>query len=442
MRLADYVFQFVSKLDVQYIFSIPGAGSMYLNDALGRAGNVKPISPHHEQALAMNVEAYARVKGFGAGLVTTGPGGTNAITGVVGAWIDCTPCLFISGQINVRDTIANTGLRQRGIQEVDIVTLVKPITKYAVLVEDPLRIRYHLEKAVYLAKSGKPGPVWVDIPLDFQRQMIEPDKLESFKPETKDKPKTESSNELKKKVAETVELLMESERPIFWVGNGLKLSHGIEEFHQLLKTLKIPVATTWNGADIIEDAHPLFVGRPGLFGQRGANFSIQNSDLFISIGNRLSIPQTGYNFKAFLRDAKKVFVDVDRAEIHDKPFKADIGIAADAKEFILELESQLKGKKLHDFGNWVKTCRDWKEKYLMVTSKQMEKKDYVSSYVFIDRLSDELQEKDVIGSGLAIARKVGGAGVNLRSAYATCTGGNYLTVLISDDADKLAAALK
>lgn len=396
MRVADYIMKFVAQLGVKYIFSIPGGGSMHLNDAVGRNTNVQHISMHHEQAIAMAVEAYSRVKGFGVGLVTTGPGGTNTITGLVGAWIDSTPCMIISGQIALKDTILNTKLRQRGVQEVDIISIVKPITKYAEMVTDANKIKYHLQKAVYIAKSGRNGPVWLDIPLDVQGTLIDEKNLEEFVPSKKDKINCDSPRELKKKVSECIEILKNAERPIFWIGNGLKLSGAEKEFEQLINRVKIPVLTTWNGADLIEDAHELYIGRPGLFGQRGANFAAQNADVIITIGNRLSIPQTGYDFKAFARAAKKIFVDIDKSELTDKPFKPDIAINADAKDFLIELNRQAGKLNEYNAKDWLHICKNWNVKYPMVLPEYREKNDYVNSYVFIDKLSDELDNSDVI----------------------------------------------
>lgn len=395
MRVADYVMQFIEQLGVKHIFSIPGGGSMHLNDAVGRNNKVRHISMHHEQAIAMAVEAYSRVKGFGVGLVTTGPGGTNAITGLVGAWIDSTPCLFLSGQIEAKDTIANTKLRQRGIQEVDIISIVKPITKYAVMVTEPNDIKYHLQKAVYISKNGRNGPVWLDIPLNVQGALIDLNKLKEFTLSEEDKHPCDSPEELKKKVSRCIAMLENAKRPVLWVGNGIKLAGAQKEFEQLTKKLKAPVLTTWNGADIIPDNHELYIGRPGLFGQRGANFTVQNADLIIAIGNRLSIPQTGYNFKAFAREAKKIFVDIDNAELIDKPFKPDIAINSDAKDFLKEFNFQLSKLSLNLEG-WLKTCKEWNSRYPIVLPEYIKKNDYVNSYVFIDRLSNELSNSDVI----------------------------------------------
>ena len=396
MRVADYIMKFVAQLGVEHIFSIPGGGSMHLNDAVGRNKDIQHISTHHEQALAMAVEAYSRIKGFGVGLVTTGPGGTNAITGVVGAWIDSTPCLFLSGQIEAKDTIVNTKLRQRGIQEVDIISIVKPITKYAVMVTEPNEIKYHLQKAVYISKNGRNGPVWLDIPLNVQGALIDLKKLKEFTFSEEDKHPCDSPRELKEKVSRCIAILKNAKRPVLWVGNGIKLAGAQKEFEQLIRKVKIPILTTWNGADIIPNDNELYIGRPGLFGQRGANFTIQNADVMIAIGNRLSIPQTGYNFKAFARAAKKVFVDIDNAELVDKPFKPDIAINADAKDFLKELNFQLSKLSMDNLGGWLKTCKKWNSRYPIVLPEYIKKDDYVNSYVFIDRLSDELSNSDVI----------------------------------------------
>ncbi|HLG24993.1 MAG TPA: thiamine pyrophosphate-binding protein [Candidatus Nanoarchaeia archaeon] len=399
MRVADYIIDFVSSLGVKHIFSIPGGGSMYMNDALGKSKSVRPVSTHHEQALSMAVESYARVNGFGVGMVTTGPGGTNAVTGVAGAWIDSTPCIYLSGQISLKDTILGTNLRQRGVQEIDIISIVKPITKYAVMVKDPGEIKYELQKAVHIAKSGRSGPVWLDIPLNVQSGSIEPDKLKEFRPSKEEAPIFDSKEKLKENVSKCISLLKKSKRPVLWVGNGIKLAKAEKEMDSLISRLKIPVLTTWNGADLVDNENEFYIGRPGLFGQRGANFSVQNSDLIIAVGNRLSIPQTGFNFSAFGRGSKKVFVDIDKSELNDKPFKADTAINSDAKEFLSEMNlqlSSLKDKNENNYKEWVQTCKKWVLKYPVVLPAYLKEKKVVSSYVFIDKLSDSLSKDDVI----------------------------------------------
>ena len=396
-RVADYVAKFLVGKGVKHVFMITGGGAMYLNDAIGRTKKIEYVCPLNEHALAMEVEGYARVKyNLGVGMVTSGPGATNALTGLVGAWIDSTPCFFISGQVNVKDTILGTKLRQKGVQEVDIVAIVKSVTKYAVMITEPSEIRYHLEKAHYLATTGRPGPVWIDIPLNVQGAKIDETNLRGFTPSESEKHHTESPDVLKEKVSQLVGMIKNSERPILWIGNGVRLAGAEKELEKLMQKLKIPVLTTWNGADLLPDAHPLYIGRPGLFGQRAANFAVQNSDLMIAVGNRLSIPQTGYNIKAFGRATKKVLVDIDASELSDKYVKPDFPINADAKEFLKELNAQLANLKLNNYENWVKTCKDWKKKYPLVLPEYLKQKKYANSYVFVDALSDELSANDVI----------------------------------------------
>ena len=397
IKAADYIVSFIENMGIGHIFLVTGAGSMHLNDAIGRNKNIQYVCTHHEQAAAMAAEAYARVKdSLGVAMVTTGPGGTNAITGLAGAWIDSIPCLFISGQIALKDTIRNTGLRQRGVQEVDIISIVKSLTKYSVMITDVKDIKYHLQKAVYLAKSGRPGPVWLDIPLDVQGSFINVDELNEFKPSAADECHCDSSAKLQEKVYKTLEILKASERPIIWIGNGVRLAGAKSDLKRVLEKLKIPVLTTWSGADLIPDEHELFIGRPGLFGQRAANFAVQNADTIITVGNRLSIPQTGFNFMAFARASKKVFVDIDINELSQKPFKPDIAINSDAKDFLIELDRQLEIFKPNDLRNWIKTCRQWKLRYPLVLPDYLKEKNYVNSYVFVDMLSEELNESDII----------------------------------------------
>jgi len=396
IKAADYIVSFIENMGIGHIFLVTGAGSMHLNDAIGRNKNIQYVCTHHEQAAAMAAEAYARVKdSLGVAMVTTGPGGTNAITGLAGAWIDSIPCLFISGQIALKDTIRNTGLRQRGVQEVDIISIVKSLTKYSVMITDVKDIKYHLQKAVYLAKSGRPGPVWLDIPLDVQGSFINVDELNEFKPSAADECHCDSSAKLQEKVYKALEILKASERPIIWIGNGVRLAGAKSDLKRVLEKLKIPVLTTWSGADLIPDEHELFIGRPGLFGQRAANFAVQNADTIITVGNRLSIPQTGFNFMAFARASKKVFVDIDINELSQKPFKPDIAINSDAKDFLIELDRQLEIFKPNDLRNLIKTCRQWKLRYPLVLPDYLKEKNYVNSYVFVDMLSEELNESDI-----------------------------------------------
>jgi len=407
VRLADYVMSFLENIGVRDVFTVTGGGSIFLDDALAQS-NMNYYCNHHEQAVAISAEAYARVKNsIGVSLVTSGPGGTNTITGVACSWIDSVPHLFLSGQVFLAQTIGDSGLRQLGIQEINIVDLVKPITKYAVMVTDPKKIKYHLQKAIYLAKIGRPGPVWIDIPADIQKADIMDNELEEFFPE-QEGIKPEYDSDLKEKVAKVVELLKLSKRPIFHIGRGLKIAEAVSDFMKLVEAYNIPFLTARNANDVVASDHELFIGRPGIFGQRGANFAVQNSDLYITIGTRLSLAQTGYKSQEYARNAKKVMIDVDRAELDKKIYNIDLKIFADAKEFLMELNQQLETEAVNsklelDTSEWLSFCQKLKNKYPPVIPAQRVQKNSVNSYYFVDILSDVLSSEDVIVTDMGVA---------------------------------------
>ena len=396
-KLSDYVFSFIAELGVKEVFAVSGGGAMHLVDSLGTNKDLKYIAMHHEQAVAMAAEGYARISGKpGVGLVTSGPGGTNTITGVCGAWIDSIPTIFISGQVTSDTLIGDTGLRQFGIQEANIVELVKPITKYAVTVTDPNRIKYHIEKAAYLATTGRPGPVWLDIPLDSQSKLINPDDLPSFNPEEETKGE-EGKPSLKAQVAECLELLRRASRPVIISGYGVRLAKGENEFENLVERLQIPVVSSWTTSDLLPTDHELYVGRSGIMGDRAGNFSVQNSDVLLIIGSRMSIPQVGYNYKMFAREAKKIVVDIDLAELTKPSIKPDIPVNADAKEFMSEMSAQLEGKNVTlDVSDWIKKCQMWKSKYPVALPEYRDMKDGVNSFYFVDVLSEKLGNDAVV----------------------------------------------
>jgi len=398
MKLSDYVFQFIASHGVKHVFMFPGGGAMHLVDSLGRCKEIEYVCNHHEQACAVAAEAYARVtNNIGVALVTTGPGGTNAITGVAGAWLDSTPCLFISGQVKRDDLMGNLGVRQLGSQEIDIVSLVKPITKYALTVIDPANIRFHLEKAVYLARSGRPGPVWIDIPLDVQAASIDPEILDSF--DLKEMDVTFDHANLEKQASDVVNLINQSERPIILAGNGIRLAGAEKEFMNLVNQLNIPVLTTWLGIDLLPESHNLFIGRPGSIAPRGANFALQNSDCLLIIGSRLDMALTGYAHEKFARAAKKIMVDIDPHEIKKIDASIDMPICADAKAFIHALLERLNKTKVQASSNWLLRCQEWKEKYPVVLKEHRMHRGSVSTYFFSETLSDELSNDDLIVPG-------------------------------------------
>ena len=392
MKVSDYIIKFINKnMGVKDVFMLAGGGWMHLLNSLGKNKNINYICNLHEQGATIAAEAYGQyTNNIGVAMVTTGPGGTNAITGVTAAWIDSTPMMVISGQVKRADMILNKRIRQSGAQEVDIISIVKPITKYAVTVMDPEKIKYHLQKAYYMATTGRKGPVWLDVPLDVQGTEINENKLESFVPPKENK---KSIN-----IEKIINLINASKRPVFFAGNGIYLSNAQKQFLQLAKSLNIPVLTTWKAIDLIEEKNLLFIGRPGSIASRGANFNLQNSDLFISVGARMDLPQTAFNNKNFAKNAKKIIVDIDENEINKLDMNIDVKVVCDAKSFIDELYKNRK-KIMYKDNGWVKFCKDMLNKYPLVTKEYLQLKKYVNSYVLVDILSKNMTEKDVLVPG-------------------------------------------
>jgi len=400
-RVADRVMDYLVSIDVTDVFTVSGGGAIFLDDALAKEDRLRYHCCHHEQAVAMATEAYARVKGdIGVSLVTTGPGGTNAITGVGGSWMDSVPHLVISGQVFRSQTIGASGLRQLGVQEINIIDIVKPMVKYAVMIEDVKKTLYHLQKAVYLAKSGRPGPVWIDIPADIQNARIAEEDYEIFDPaELADEVPNEPIDEAVEKVAQ---LLQEARRPLLHLGQGVQLAGALDGFMRLAEEKGIPFVTARNANELVDWDHDLYVGRPGTFAQRGANFAVQNSDVYIAIGTRLSLPQTGYNAKDYARNAFKVMVDIDRAELDKPTLQLDLKIQADAGRFIAALNKRL-GEEGLAVESWRAQCRDWKSSYPVIPAEFKAQDRYVNSYHFIDVLSNILEADDIVVTDMGLA---------------------------------------
>ena len=394
IKLSDYVVQFIASRGVKHVFMLPGGGAMHLDDSLGRCKDIQFVCNLHEQACAVAAEAYARItNNIGVALVTSGPGGTNTITGVAGAWQDSTPCLFISGQVKRADMIGDSGVRQVGLQEIDIIPIVSSITKYAVTVLDPTCIRYHLEKAEYLATSGRPGPAWVDIPLDVQAAMIEPDDLRGFEPAPLDPPRIQDE------VARAIELLNEADRPVLLAGNGIRLAGAQADFLNMVDQLGIPVQTSRLGVDLIPHSHKLCFGSPGHIAPRGANFTIQNADWVLILGARLDTFLTAYAPDRLARAATKVVVDIDPSEIRRLGKIASVPICADLRLFFREFFRLLPKVKPKDRSAWLGRCRDWKARYPFVLPEHFNGGKYLSMYAFSAVLSDELASDDIVLSG-------------------------------------------
>lgn len=395
MLLSDFVIDFIARKGVKHVFMVSGGGGMYLIDSLGRRKDVEYICNHHEQASAMAAEGYQRITGnIGAALVTTGPAGTNAITGLMCAWNDSIPLLMLSGQANSRRLIGDTGLRQKGVHEADITKIVESVTKYAVTVKDPAEIRYHMEKAFYLAKAGRPGPVWVDIPLDVQSANINPAKLKKFVPED------EGFNEIKftaEQVGRVAKLLVAAKRPMVLAGHGIILSGAVKEFLQFVEKYQIPVVTSKNAFDIIPDSDNMLAGRIGINGQRAGNFAVQNSDLILTIGCRLAYPTIGYETELFGRGAKKIIIDIDKVQMLHGNIKADMKVRADAKRFISALNALApKNGLVKQRAQWLGKCRYWRKLFPVITGDIPPAKKYVNSYYFFDALSGHMKKGDVL----------------------------------------------
>lgn len=386
MKVSDYVFEFIKKLGIEDVFMLCGGGCMHLTDSVGKSG-LRYIPCLHEQAAAVAAIGYSQYKNeMGVVLVTTGPGGTNTITGVAGAWADSMPLLVLSGQVKTADLSGDTGVRMLGFQEVDIVNVVKPITKYAATVLEPDKIRWHLEKAVYEANHGRKGPVWLDIPLDVQAAQIDADALEGFQPREKYS-EEENHKAISVKVKEAYEMLKEAKRPVILAGYGIRHAGAYEEFIRLAKALDIPVLTTWKAIDFLSDDDPLYFGRPGSTGQRGANFMLQNCDLLLSLGARMDYGQIGYEHRYFARGAKKIVVDCDPSEFKKYQFHVELPIIEDVKQFIcklLELEPEPVS-----CADWKEKGREWNRKYPVILPEFFVQKtdERMSTYAFTDVLT-------------------------------------------------------
>ena len=452
IRLADYVANFLVSKGVTDVFSVVGGGAMHLNDALGHCGGLKVTYNHHEQACAIAAEAYARLENkIAAVCVTTGPGGTNALTGVVGGWLDSIPMFIISGQVRYDTTaryalqFTDEPLRAMGDQEYDIVKSVQPMTKYAVMIENPSDIRYCLEKAWHLAVSGRPGPVWIDIPVNFQGAYIETDQLRGYD-------SAEDDAKLPPPVSEnTIEAVLEkirnAKRPVFHAGYGIRLSGGYSAFRSVLEKLNIPIVTYWNAVDLIEDEHPLYCGRAGNMGDRPGNWAIQNADLILAVGTRISIRQVGYNWKTWARAAEVIMVDIDKAELKKPTLHVEMPIWADAKDFLEKLDNAAESKVFRGT-DWLDTCRNWKEKYPVVLPRHWEEKGFVNVYAFVRYLSSRLPENSLTavsngaccvvgnqayviqkGSRMANNSAIASMGYGLPAAIGTCIGGRRKTTV-------------
>jgi acetolactate synthase-1/2/3 large subunit len=396
IKLSDFLMERVAAAGVRHVFLVPGGAAMHLNDSLAKS-RIRFVATFHEHASAVAAEAYGKLtNNLGVAMVTAGPGSTNAITGVASAWVNSAPTIFLSGQVKSADLKGSSNLRQRGVQEIDIVSIVKPITKYAVTVTEPETIRYHLERALYEARSGRPGPVWLSIPLDVQGASIEPDGLKSF---SRDEAGHDGSAGLREQVSRVIALINGSDRPVLLAGGGIRLSGAEDKFLGIAEKLAVPVQTTWSGIDLMAQDHPLFAGRPGSIAPRSANFVVQNCDLLLSVGARLDLATTGFSTKWFARGARRIVVDIDPAELQKIEGPVDTSIPAGVDLFFDELEKQLGSVEHRDRASWLSQIREWVDRYPLLTKEHRGRENDTSTYLLIDQLSEMLNEGDIIVQG-------------------------------------------
>jgi acetolactate synthase-1/2/3 large subunit len=399
IKLSDYVAQKIVDYEIQHVFMVTGGGAMHLNHSFGSHKKLNCIFNHHEQACAIGAEAYARLSNRLAVVnVTSGPGGTNAITGVYGAYVDSIPMLILSGQVKWETTVRSTGLplRQYGDQELDIEELVRPITKYCFMVTDPESIRYHLEKALYLATSGRPGPVWLDIPLNVQASKIDPEKLKGF--DTKEIKEPWKKTDLAKSAKIILEKIYQAKRPVIFAGGGVRLSGQHKNFIKLVEKLGIPIVTGWNAHDVIWNSHPQYAGRPGTIGDRAGNFTVQNSDLLLILGSRLNIRQVSYNWKSFARAAYKIWVDIDPLELQKPNVKPDMPVLASLADLIPALLNGSYEGASSQHKEWLAWCKERQKRFPIILPEYWSN-DRVNPYCFMDVLFKQLKEGQIIVTG-------------------------------------------
>lgn len=432
-KVSDYIADYIARWGIRHIFTVTGGGAMHMNDSFGHHKMLHCVYQHHEQACAMAAEAYARVENHMAAVcVTTGPGATNAITGVLGGWMDSIPMIVFSGQARLATTMGSTVLKLRsmGIQECDIVPMVSSITKYSTMIKKPEEIRYCLEKALYLATHGRPGPVWLDVPLDIQGAIIESEALKGFSPEEEDIEKIEKIPDSLVKIV--IEKIKGSLRPVLFPGNGVRLSGAIQEFHDLAEVLGIPVVTGMSSVDALEWEHPLFTGRNGGTGDRAGNFAVQNSDVLLSIGCRQSFVQTGFQYESWARNSYTILNDIDENELKKPNLHVSLPVIGDAREFIKKLLAEAKKQgacaetPLFQGENWRKQCRNWKKLYPVVQKEYYENTpDHCTNiYAFYEELSKQMKENEKLVVSVGTARVAGSQAFRVKKGQRFITNPN------------------
>ena len=397
IRVADYIAQTLASHGVRHVFLVTGGGAMHLNDAIGRCKELRYVACHHEQACAMAADSYFRLSNRLAAVnVTTGPGGINALNGVFGAYTDSLGLIVVSGQVKWETTLraAPPGLRQLGDQEADIVSIVSPITKYAVMVEDPQSVRYHLEKALFLATHGRPGPVWLDVPMNVQGALVDPDSLPAFDAsEVADT--CLKGDELREVAHRILEKLKNAQRPVVFAGSGVRLSGQQNALLELAQKRGVPLVTAWNAHDLVPDSHPCYVGRPGTIGDRAGNFAVQNADVLLVLGSRLNIRQISYNWEAFAPRAFQIVVDVDEAELQKPTLAPDLPVHADLRDLLpLLLSGEVSAPR-----EWLDWCLERRARYPVVLPEYWQGENGVNPYCFAQKLFEQLNPDEIVVTG-------------------------------------------
>lgn len=420
IRVSDVIIDFLYILGVDTVFTVTGGGAMFLNDAVAAHPQMKAVCNHHEQACAMAAVGYAKLRNnYSSAIVTTGCGATNAITGLLDAWQDNVPCIFVSGQVKRKETCYNATvpLRQFGVQEANIVAVVKSLTKYSVMINDPQEILFELEKATFLARTGRPGPVWIDVPLDVQGAMVDPNSLRHFIPEhgadVKPAPSKQELDALQDKIAK-------AKRPIVIAGNGIRLGGAVESFQKFIEESKIPVAVSYLAVDLLPSHHPQYVGRLGIKGDRAGNFAVQNADLVISIGCHLSVALTGFEYSLFAREANLVVIDIDPDEHRKNTVKIEQFIHSDVIEFFSAFTTT---QPLECCLAWGETCRKWRERWPVCLPEYIDEQEGINKYYFIEKLKDYLKPDSVVVSDAGSSYYVTSQALKIRDQQRYITSG-------------------
>ena len=415
-KVCHYIADFLVSKGVKHIFTVTGGGAMHMNDAFGHHKDLTCVYNHHEQASAIAAEGYTRMSGkLAAVCVTSGPGGTNAITGVLGGWLDSIPMFVVSGQVKRETTIYSTSLplRQLGDQEFDIVSSVKPMTKYAAIVLDPNDIAIHLENAYFLAMNGRPGPVWIDVPLDVQAAWIETEDLPHYNQRKDEDKEIVHYNTLFSD--QIIAKLRDAKRPVLFLGTGVRLANCCDQVIEFAEKTRIPVVTAWNAHDLIWDDHELFCGRPGTVGTRGGNFVVQNADLLLVLGCRLNIRQISYNYKEFAPKAYKIVVDIDYNELYKPTIHVDMPIWANLKDVVDDLlKTNLSVIQSQEHENWLKWSKQVFFKYPAALPEYYKNKERLNPYVFMTEFFKQLREDDEVVCGNGSACVIGFQGAVIK----------------------------